>query len=129
MYNLSEKEMIYMKEVYRGGVQGVRLSMLATALGISPPSALEEVRHLQKKALLKNEGGRITISKNGMKVLEALRITHIAFETAFVRLGMPVEDVCAAVHVFDFKVPQELGLKIYRAVGKPAKCPNGKFSC
>ncbi len=41
-----------MKEIYRGGVQAVRLNKLAKGLGFFP-SALEEVRHLQK-ALLKN---------------------------------------------------------------------------
>jgi len=129
MHDLSEKEIAYMKEVYKGGTHGVRLNKLATSLGISPPSALEEVRRLQKKALLKNEGGRITMDKNGVEALEALRVTHIALETALVRLGMPAEDVCSAVHAFDFKVPSDLAQRIYRAVGKPARCPNGKSNC
>ncbi|MDG7044923.1 MAG: hypothetical protein JRN19_04615 [Nitrososphaerota archaeon] len=45
----------------------------------------------------------MAISKNGIK-----RITHLALETAFVRLGMPAEDVCTAAHIFDFKAPRSL---------------------
>jgi Mn-dependent DtxR family transcriptional regulator len=71
----------------------------------------------------------VAISKNGIKVLEALMITHLALETAFVRLGMLAEDVCTAAHIFDFEAPQELGQKIYRTVRKPAKCSNGKSGC
>jgi hypothetical protein len=40
-----------MKEIYRGGVQAVRLNKLTKGWGLSS-SALEEARHLQKALLM-----------------------------------------------------------------------------
>ncbi|MDG7048269.1 MAG: hypothetical protein JRN61_04795 [Nitrososphaerota archaeon] len=61
----------------------------------------------------------MAISKNGIK-----RITHLALETAFVRLGMPAEDVCTAAHIFDFKAPRSL---VRRYTGPRAKPRNARM--
>jgi DtxR family Mn-dependent transcriptional regulator len=127
--DLSKREVAYLRRVSRSGRVGIRLSALARELSVAPPSALEEVRHLEAKGLLRNTGGRITLTKEGRRMTEAIRKTHLSFETVLTRLGVPIQEACRSIHDFDFAVPQELADRVYEAIGRPDKCPKGELEC
>lgn len=127
--DLSKREVAYLMRVNKSGRMGIRLSTLARELSVAPPSALEEVRHLEAKGFLRNVRGRITLTEKGKSTTEAIRITHLSFETVLTRLGVPIQEACRSTHDFDFAVPRELADKVYEAIGRPDRCPKGELEC
>jgi DtxR family Mn-dependent transcriptional regulator len=129
MYQLSQREATYIKVIKRLGGSRVRLRALARELGVSAPSALEEVRHLEKKGLLKNKRGFITLTEKGLEAVETLRRTHIAFETLLSSYGVLPKEACVSAHEFDFAIPKSVADRVFQAMGNPSICPEGREEC
>jgi len=129
LFGLSDKEARYIKTIERLGGSNVRLRDLAKEMGVSTPSALEEVRHLMAKGIVLNNRGHIELTPKGRNALETLRRAHIALETIFAKQGLTVEESCSEIHTFDYAVPEHLVQKLYEAAGKPILCPKGQAEC
>jgi DtxR family Mn-dependent transcriptional regulator len=129
LFGLSNREAAYVRALKKFGGSSVKLKELAEELGVSTPSALEEVRHLTAKGLVENRRGHITLTRKGLAVLEALRLAHISLETIFARQDLAPEESCSSIHSFDYAIPESLVEKLYDAAGKPRVCPEGNSEC
>jgi Mn-dependent DtxR family transcriptional regulator len=129
LFGLSDKEAKYLKTIRKLGGVNVKLRSLAKEMGVSPPSALEEVRHLEGKGIVTNRHGYIGLTVKGEQALETLRRAHLALETIFVKQGLIVDEACGEIHSFDFALPEDLAQKLYEAAGKPSLCPRGEAEC
>ncbi len=125
---LSEREYRYLTALKTSSPAGVRLKDLAATLGVSTPSAHEEVKHLSMKGMVINRRGMISLSTKGRRSLERLRAVHLALETILTSYGYG-KGACGATHSFEYAIPPRVASAICDATGRPRECPQGHSEC
>ncbi|RLE98012.1 MAG: metal-dependent transcriptional regulator [Thermoprotei archaeon] len=125
---LSRREASYLVAIYSiSGSSPARLKEIALYVGVRPPTALEALYKLSSRGLVVKEArGRYRLSREGLRLVEALIRKHRVLETFLVRtLGLCVDEACRLASAFDYAVPMELVDKMCGAMGHPSCCPHG----
>ena len=126
---LSDAIQHYLREVYKLGASGNRVSTTALAreMGVAPASASAMVKKLAALDLLEHEpyrGARLTPS--GERVaLEVIRHHRLLELYLAETLGVDVEDVHDEADRLEHVISEELEARIDRALGFPTHDPHG----
>jgi DtxR family transcriptional regulator, Mn-dependent transcriptional regulator len=127
---LSDAIQDYMKEIYKLGEDGGRVTVtaLARALGVSPASASEMVKKLGALELLEHapyRGVRLTAAGERIAV-EVIRHHRLLELYLAETLGLHVDDVHAEADRLEHALSEELEERIDRALGYPTHDPHGE---
>ncbi|ABP96205.1 MULTISPECIES: metal-dependent transcriptional regulator [Metallosphaera] len=125
--DISEREIVYLSAIREMNDKGQpgKLSIIAKQIEVSPASAFEELKHLEKKGLISKENNNIYITEEGRRSLTKALRAHRVIESLLVRVGIDPETACSYSKQFELKVPDEIIEKLYEYLGKPNKCPHG----
>ena len=126
---LSDAIQDYLKEIYKLGVSGDRVTVtaLARAVGVSAPSASTMVKKLAALGLLEHQPYRgVRLTPAGEKVaLEVIR-HHRLLELYLAKtLGVHVDDVHDEADRLEHELSEELEARIDEALGFPTHDPHG----
>jgi DtxR family Mn-dependent transcriptional regulator len=126
---LTEAIQDYLREIYKLGADGARVSVTALAKrqGVSAASASAMVKKLAALDLAEHEPYRgITLTSAGERVaLEVIR-HHRLLELYLAKtLGLHVDDVHDEAERLEHVISEELEAKIDRALGYPTHDPHG----
>ena len=127
---LSDAIQDYLKEIYKLGEDGGRVTVtaLARALGVSPASASEMVKKLAALELLEHapyRGVRLTAAGERIAV-EVIRHHRLLELYLAETLGLHVDDVHAEADRLEHALSEELEERIDRALGYPTRDPHGE---
>jgi DtxR family transcriptional regulator, Mn-dependent transcriptional regulator len=128
--DLSEAIQDYMKEIYKLGEDGGRVTVtaLARALGVSPASASEMVKKLGALELLEHapyRGVRLTAAGERIAV-EVIRHHRLLELYLAETLGLHVDDVHEEADRLEHAPSEDLEERIDRALGYPTHDPHGE---
>src|SRR6266516_4528532 len=128
-FALTEAIQDYLREIYKLGADGARVSVTALAKrqGVSAASASAMVKKLAALDLAEHEPYRgITLTSAGERVaLEVIR-HHRLLELYLAKtLGLHVDDVHDEAERLEHVISEELEAKIDRALGYPTHDPHG----
>jgi DtxR family transcriptional regulator, Mn-dependent transcriptional regulator len=126
---LSDAIQDYLKETYKLGVSGDRVTVtaLARAVGVSAPSASTMLKKLAALGLLEHQPYRgVRLTPAGEKVaLEVIR-HHRLLELYLAKtLGVHVDDVHDEADRLEHHLSEELEARIDEALGFPTHDPHG----
>ena len=126
---LSDAIQHYLREVYKLGASGNRVSTTALAreMGVSPASASAMVKKLAALGLVEHEPYRgVTLTAEGEQVaLEVIRHHRLLEQYLAETLGVPLEDVHAEADRLEHALSEELEARIDRSLGYPTHDPHG----
>jgi len=126
---LSEAIQDYLREIYKLGTSGDRVTTtaLARGMGVSPASASAMVKKLAALSLVVHAPYRgVTLTPEGEEV--ALEVTrhHRLLELYLAQtLGIDVEEVHAEADRLEHVISEELEARIDEALGFPTHDPHG----
>ena len=126
---LSEAIQDYLREIYKLGVAGDRVTTtaLARAMGVSPASASAMVKKLAALSLVEHAPYRgVTLTAEGEQV--ALEVTrhHRLLELYLAQtLGIDVDEVHDEADRLEHVISEELEARIDEALGFPTHDPHG----
>ena len=127
---LSEAIQHYLREIYKLGAAGGRVSVtsLARAQGVSPASASAMVKKLAALKLLEHAPYRgVRLSPAGERVAVEVIRHHRLLELYLAEtLGLHVDDVHDEADRLEHALSEELEAKIDRALGYPTHDPHGE---
>lgn len=106
--------------------RGVPLKLIATALKLTPPSALGHLTPLEDLALVERHRGKTRLTAKGRDTLTEYQRHHRVVETLFGDLGLPPEEICAAAREIDLAVSHHTVDEVCRAHHHPSSCPHGE---
>jgi DtxR family Mn-dependent transcriptional regulator len=119
----------YLKEIYKLGAGGERVSVtaLARAQRVSPASASEMVKKLAALELLEHEKYRgVRLTPAGERVAVEVIRHHRLLELYLAEtLGLHVDDVHEEADRLEHALSEELEARIDRALGYPTHDPHG----
>src|SRR5256885_6320943 len=119
----------YLREIYKLGVDGGRVSVTALAKrqSVAPASASAMVKKLAALGLAEHEPYRgVTLTSAGEKVaLEIIRHHRLLELYLAETLGLHVDDVHDEAERLEHAISEELEAKIDRALGYPTHDPHG----
>jgi DtxR family Mn-dependent transcriptional regulator len=119
----------YLREIYKLGVDGGRVSVTALAKqqSVSPASASAMVKKLAALGLAVHQPYRgITLTASGEKVaLEVIRHHRLLELYLAETLGLDVEDVHDEAERLEHVISEELEERIDKALGFPTHDPHG----
>jgi DtxR family Mn-dependent transcriptional regulator len=119
----------YLREIYKLGLDGERVSVsaLAAALGVSSASASAMVKKLAALDLAEHRPyGGVALTSAGERVaLEIIRHHRLLELYLAETLGLHVDDVHAEAERLEHVLSEELEAKIDRALGYPTHDPHG----
>ena len=126
---LSDAIQDYLKEIYKLGADGDRVTVtaLARALRVSPASASGMVKKLAALELLDHEPYRgVHLTRAGERVaLEVIRHHRLLELYLAETLGLAVDDVHDEADRLEHALSEELEERIDRALGYPTHDPHG----
>ena len=126
---LTEAIQDYLREIYKLGADGARVSVteLAKRQGVSPASASAMVKKLAALDLAEHAPYRgITLTGAGEQVaLEVIRHHRLLELYLAETLGLNVDDVHTEAERLEHVISEELEAKIDRALGFPTHDPHG----
>jgi DtxR family transcriptional regulator, Mn-dependent transcriptional regulator len=126
---LSDAIQDYLREIYKLGVSGDRVTTtaLARAMGVSPASASAMVKKLAALSLVEHAPYRgVTLTAEGEQV--ALEVTrhHRLLELYLAQtLGIDVDEVHDEADRLEHVISEELEARIDEALGFPTHDPHG----
>ena len=126
---LSDAIQDYLREIYKLGVSGDRVTTtaLARGMGVSPASASAMVKKLAALSLVEHAPYRgVTLTSDGEQV--ALEVTrhHRLLELYLAQtLGIHVDEVHAEADRLEHVISEELEARIDEALGFPTHDPHG----
>lgn len=125
--SISRRELSYLLVIINLNNNGdkVTISKVAKNMGVSPPSAYEEINHLEKKSLVEKDIDDIKVTEKGRRAVSLLLSSHRIIETWLKNLGFTEEEACNLASQFDEYVPIQVIEKLFENLGKPSKCPHG----
>ena len=95
-------------------------------LGISRPTASLMVKKLKQIGYLRVDGGKIRLSRVGMKLIRELVWKHGIIESALYELGLTREGACRIAWRIVQEIPVNDAERIWIKLGSPRSCPCGK---
>jgi DtxR family Mn-dependent transcriptional regulator len=126
---LTEAIQDYLREIYKLGADGTRVSVtsLAKRQGVSPASASAMVKKLAALELAEHQPYRgIALTAAGERVaLEVIRHHRLLELYLAETLGLHVDDVHDEAERLEHVISEELEAKIDRALGFPTHDPHG----
>jgi len=126
---LSDAIQDYLREIYKLGVEGGRVSVTALAKrqGVSPASASAMVKKLAALELAVHQPYRgITLTQDGEKVaLEVIRHHRLLELYLAETLGVDVNQVHGEAERLEHALSEELEERIDKALGFPTHDPHG----
>ncbi|HXQ94548.1 MAG TPA: metal-dependent transcriptional regulator [Thermoplasmata archaeon] len=105
--------------------RGVPLKIIASSLGLSPPSALGHLTPLEQLGLVARYRGKSRLTTKGRGTLLEYQRHHRVAETLFGSLGLPPAATCAAAREIDLAISHRTVEEVCRAQQHPAACPHG----
>ena len=128
--NVTRREIEYLEalEKLSGGENiFIGTTELARDLGISPASAVDVLESLCKKGYIlyiKRLGSRLT--EKGRCLLNKLIWKHRVIETLIYNVvGGDLSSICNGIRGVELVINDEVVLRIYNKLGRPAHCPHG----
>ncbi len=123
--SISRRELSYLLVIMNLSEESGKasISKIAKSIGVSPPSAYEEVNHLEKKSLVEKDVDGVTVTNEGRKAVSLLLSSHRIIETWLKNLGFTDEEACNLASQFDEYVPIQVVERLFDSLGKPSKCP------
>lgn len=109
-----------------GSGRGAPLKLIAAALGVRSPSALDYVSALESNGLVVRYRGKTRLSARGRVTLEEYLRHHRIAESMFSKLGMSPEDTCKAAREIDLALSHRTVQRVCAGEGHPAECPHGR---
>jgi DtxR family Mn-dependent transcriptional regulator len=126
---LSDAIQDYLKEIYKLGADGGRVTVTALArrLGVSAPSVSGMVKKLAALELVEHERGRgVSLTPAGERVAVEVIRHHRLLELYLAEtLGVHVDDVHDEADRLEHALSEELEERIDRALGFPTHDPHG----
>ncbi|MGC8618314.1 MAG: metal-dependent transcriptional regulator [Thermoplasmata archaeon] len=124
---LSRKQLEALKTVasLSNNQKGVPLKIIATALNIRPPSALELLRALENLHLVSRKSGRTKLTKTGLNCLDEYYRHRRVLEVLFFKL-MDQDSSMKAIKEAELAFSHETVQRIWAGEGKPEHCPHGQ---
>jgi len=128
---ITESEEKYIRYLYKvGAYKGnlISTTKVARALNITPPSAVEALKKLSWKGLVKYVERRgVCLTDEGYWLaLKIIRI-HRILETALVKASnLDVEIVCKSIEGLELRFNEEFIEALYESLGNPKCCPHGE---
>jgi DtxR family transcriptional regulator, Mn-dependent transcriptional regulator len=107
-------------------LSGVSLKMIASSLGVRPPSALGHVTPLEEMGLIERYRGKSRLTARGRATLLEYERHHRVAETLFGRLGLTPDATCQAAREVDLSLSHKTVEQVCAAEGHPAVCPHGE---
>lgn len=128
MMGISPREIDYLNAIKKLNDRGrpARLSALAKEIEVSPASAFEELRHLERKGLIRKQDSDIYITEEGRRSLMRAMRAHRVIESLLVRTGLDPSSACNYSKKFELEIPEEIIDRLYEFLGRPEKCPHGE---
>ena len=126
---LSDAIQDYVKEIYKLGASGRRVSTsaLAVELGVAAPSVTAMLKKLATLGLVKHEryhGARLT-AKGERVALEVIRHHRLLEQYLSQTLGLPIDALHAEADRLEHALSEELEAHIDRSLGYPTRDPHG----
>ncbi|HYM39656.1 MAG TPA: metal-dependent transcriptional regulator [Thermoplasmata archaeon] len=106
--------------------RGVSLKHIASALGVTAPSALGHLTLLEGFGLVARHRGKSRLTDKGRRTLEEYRRHHRVAETLFGSLGLAPAETCAAAREIDLAMSHRTVDEICRVEQHPTACPHGE---
>ncbi len=121
----------YLGAIYRlGGVPGgcyVRVSSLAKALGVTPPTVSIMIRRLASKGLVEVKGGEgARLTDDGLRELTEHLWRLGVLETLLHRVGLDPDEARRTSLLLSDRLPKDVVEELYKLLGRPNRCPHGK---
>ncbi len=120
-----ERDCLFSIAEISSGKRMARLFEVSKKINVSGPTTLNLVRRLEKKNLIRNNRGVITITQKGMYSYKSILLIHRCFESIFSEAGINAEVACKNAGMFDYNIGQDVG-KMLLNILKVSKCPHGK---
>ncbi|QKQ99664.1 metal-dependent transcriptional regulator [Metallosphaera tengchongensis] len=124
---ISRREVEYLNAIKKLNDKGEpgKLTQIAKEIEVSPASAFEELKHLEKKGLILKQNNNVFITDEGKRSLSKAVRAHRVIESLLVKVGIDPITACDYSSQFDLNVPDEIIERLYDYLGKPNKCPHG----
>jgi Mn-dependent DtxR family transcriptional regulator len=106
--------------------RGVSLKLIASALGVTAPSALGHLTLLEGFGLVVRHRGKSRLTDKGRRTLQEYSRHHRVAETLFGNLGLAPAETCAAAREIDLALSHRTVDEICRVEQHPAACPHGE---
>jgi Mn-dependent DtxR family transcriptional regulator len=106
--------------------RGVSLNAIASALTITPPSALGHLTVLEDEGLVVRHRGKSRVTPKGRRTMAEYQRHHRVAESMFSRLGMSPDETCAAAREVDLSISHRTIEQVCAAEGHPEVCPHGR---
>jgi len=106
--------------------RGVALNSIASALKVTPPSALDRLTQLEQFDLVTRHRGKTRLTARGRSTLLEYQRHHRIAEGMFSRLGLSPEETCKAAREVDLAISHRTMERLCGAEGHPAQCPHGE---
>lgn len=119
--------LLYNLRAYKGRL--VSTTRVARELRVSPPTAVEALKKLEKKGLICYVERRgVCLSGEGLRVALKILRFHRILEVALCKVSdLSVEEVCEGVKGVELKFQEDFIERLYNSLGKPKYCPHGKL--
>jgi len=130
---LGDREIEYILGIYRYTVEQRRerigTNMLASIMGVSPPTVVEMCDKLAGKGLInyvKRKG--ICLTKLGIEVAKELIWRHRVVESfLYKNLGLDADVVCNHLSGAEYRIGRDIVERMYEVMGRPSRCPHGEL--
>jgi Mn-dependent DtxR family transcriptional regulator len=106
--------------------RGAPLKTVATALGVSAPSALDHMTLLEEVGLIERRRGKSRLTSRGRSVLVEYQRHHRVAESLFGQFGLPPARTCAAAREIDLALSHRTVEALCEAQAHPKVCPHGQ---
>lgn len=130
MPNLERREAEYLLELYRVAEAGGRTSTgaLAKRFRVKPPSAVEVLRRLEDRGLVKRSRWRhVELSMRGEPLARRLIHRHRVLETFFHReLRLEPAASCREAAKIDYIISDDVVNRLCSSLGYPSRCVHGR---
>lgn len=124
---LSKREIDYLLTVFKGVKERgyARHREIVEELGVSKPTVSLMVKKLEEKGLVEPAGKGVRLTEKGAGTVAEILRRHCVIETAFVSLGVSLEDACRLSWETVPILPDNAVSRIWESLGMPSKCPCG----
>jgi len=106
--------------------RGVSLTLIASTLKVTAPSALSHLTLLERLGLVVRYRGKSRLTDKGRRTLQEYRRHHRVAETLFGNLGLAPAETCAAAREIDLALSHHTVDEICRVEQHPTACPHGE---
>lgn len=126
--NITKKERDCIVSIWQGSRNGfpVRVSTIAEAMKVKPPTVEELLERLESKKLIERSKGMVILTEDGKKVYRRIMLGHRALETFLVQCGDDADTACKMISNFDYMIDEQTALMVLKRIGNPSRCPHGK---